>query len=90
MVTPRISFVPAGESELMKRALDLLADADIELDEWQAFVLEASLRTNGGDKWAAKEVGLNVARQNGKNVVLLARELVELSGGLAVDDPFGA
>ena len=48
------------------------------LDDWQAFVLEASLRKDEAGKWAAKEVGLNVARQNGKNVVLLARELAEL------------
>lgn len=78
MVNPRIVHIPNGNSDLGKRAVDLAAEAGIELDEWQAYVLEASLRKDDSGKWAAKEVGLNVARQNGKNVVLLARELAEL------------
>lgn len=78
MVKPRICHIPDGNSDLGKRAVELAAEAGIELDEWQAYVLEASLRCNDEGTWAAKEVGLNVARQNGKNVILLARELAEL------------
>ena len=78
MVKPRYATTPKGrKSELGKRALDFLGRNGLELDEWQAYVLVESLRRRG-DKWAALEVGVNVARQNGKGAILEARELVGL------------
>jgi hypothetical protein len=48
------------------------------LDEWQQLVLRHSLGERGDGKWAAFECGLVVARQNGKNALLEARELAGL------------
>jgi hypothetical protein len=49
----------------------------LELDEWQQRVLIDGCRVRRG-KWASFEVGLCVGRQNGKNEVLVARELYAL------------
>jgi len=48
------------------------------LDEWQQHTLHAALGEREDGKWAAFEVGLIVARQNGKGSVLEARELAGL------------
>jgi hypothetical protein len=52
--------------------------AGMTLDPWEELVLAESLRERPAGKWAAFEVGLVVARQNGKGEVLLARQLVGL------------
>jgi hypothetical protein len=66
VVRPRIcSLPPAGKDALGKRAVELAAKAGLELDDWQAFVLEASLHQNG-DRWAAFEVGVNVRARTGR------------------------
>jgi hypothetical protein len=52
--------------------------AGLELDPWQEVVLRHSLNERADGKWAAFEVGLNVARQNGKGSILEARELAGL------------
>ena len=62
------------------------------LDPWQQYVLRQGPGHAGGDKWAAFEVGLIVARQNGKGTVL---EALELRGAVpvprrAADPAFGA
>jgi hypothetical protein len=78
---PRVSHVPAGVSSAGVEAVELAASAGLVLDEWQAFVLESSLRERRvGDelKWSAFEVGLIVSRQNGKGSILEARELAGL------------
>lgn len=75
---PRIWSVPPSEpSETGDLAVRLAAQAGLELDEWQQFVLRHSLAERG-DRWAAFEVGLIVSRQNGKGAVLEARELAGL------------
>jgi phage terminase large subunit-like protein len=48
------------------------------LDDWQVFALERGLRVRRDGKWAAFEVGVDVARQNGKGGLLEARELAGL------------
>jgi phage terminase large subunit-like protein len=58
--------------------VDLAKEAGIDLDPWQAYVLEQSLGERADGKWASFEVGLIVARQNGKGTVLEARELAGL------------
>jgi phage terminase large subunit-like protein len=55
----------------------LAALAGLELDPWQELVLKAGLRRRE-DRWAAFEVCLIVARQNGKGAVLEALELAAL------------
>jgi hypothetical protein len=66
---------PRARSGLGEEAVDLADLAGLELDDWQADVLEHTLRTQSDGRWAAFEVGLVVPRQNGKGSVLEAREL---------------
>lgn len=58
--------------------MELAALAGLHLDPWEAFVLERALGERVDGSWAAFEVGLVVARQNGKGAVLQARELAGL------------
>lgn len=78
MVNPRIALTQKGSDKLGREAVELAAEAGLVLDEWQAYVLVESMRMRPDGRWAAGEVGLNVARQNGKNAILEARELAEL------------
>lgn len=75
--TPRIRSVPAYGSSAGQDCVDLAAEAGLILDGWQADVLVDAMGERG-DRWAARDVGLVVGRQNGKNAILEAREL----GGL--------
>ncbi len=75
---PRLCSLPPFDADDSGRnAVALAAVAGLELDPWQRLVLEAGLRRGGG-KWAAFEVALIVARQNGKGAVLEALELAAL------------
>jgi hypothetical protein len=47
-----------------------------ELDPWQRLVIEGACGIRHDGKWAAKRVGVNVPRQNGKGGIL---ELIELT-----------
>ena len=79
MVKPRIAAFPkARSSSLGKEAVELARSAGLELDDWQANVLDHSLRTRAGKRWASAEVGVNAPRQNGKGAILEARELAGL------------
>ena len=72
MVEPRVRWVPPGRrSKLGQQAVELAAECGLELDEWQQLVVESAFRRRG-DRWAAFEVGVNVARQNGKGAILEA------------------
>ena len=84
---PRICSVPEGDDSAGVEAVELAASAGLVLDEWQEFTLRAALRerlrTPVGKRraelgWSAFEVGLVVARQNGKGSILEARELAGL------------
>lgn len=78
-VDPSLRHLPPGRpNELADTALDLAAIAGLELDEWEANTIADSLRVGGDDRWAAREVGVVVARQNGKGVVLEARQIMGL------------
>lgn len=52
--------------------------AGLELDPWQRMLLRESLGERRDGRWAAFEVAVVVGRQNGKTVLLEARELAEL------------
>lgn len=87
---PRIFHPPSRKvSTLGAEAIELAAVAGLQLDPWQQFImLEAcaqSMETylNPFTKewermWAARDVGLVVARQNGKGSILEARQLAGL------------
>lgn len=87
MVEPRICNVPPGDEELGERALELASETPLELDDWQAWTLKRSMRTRPDGKWAAKEVGVNVPRQNGKGGILEIREVAEID--LVLNDRSG-
>lgn len=75
---PRIERVPAHEWSAADEAIDIIALAGKVLDPWQERVLQGALGERDDGRWTAFEVGLIVPRQNGKNVVIEARELAGL------------
>lgn len=88
---PRIIYRPQGLelSGIGEEVIDLAELAGLTLDPWQADFIAESCRTREEtyynkytkryeNKWAAFEVGLVVARQNGKGSILEARELAGL------------
>lgn len=75
---PRICHVPLYSKSAGPAAISLAAGAGLNLDDWQGYVLTESLGENSLGRWAAPTVGLSVARQNGKNSILEARELAGL------------
>ena len=80
MVKPRIECVPAGSDKLAREAVKFGRNAGIKLDDWQEHAFVRSCLTGPDEKWAAMEVGIDVARQNGKGGILEEREL----GGIFV------
>jgi hypothetical protein len=79
LVAPRISLIPESDSfDLGREAVEFNREvAHVVLDPWEEFVLERSLGETAGN-WSASEVGMVVPRQNGKDAVLVARELAGL------------
>lgn len=75
---PRFRSTPPWVSSSGEEAVELAALAGLDLDPWQQLVLQESLGERPDGKWAAFEVGLVVARQNGKGAILEARELAGL------------
>jgi hypothetical protein len=75
---PRVLHVPRYSTSAGDEAIDLAASAGLILDPWQRFVLRHALGERADGRWAAFEVGLVVARQQGKGSVLEARELAGL------------
>jgi hypothetical protein len=72
---PRVLTLPRYSTGAGDEAVDLAASAGLLLDPWQQFVLRNSLGERADGRWSAFEVGLVVARQQGKGSVLEAREL---------------
>lgn len=72
--TPALSVVPAWDTTEADDAIFLSSRYGLVPDEWQVTVLRGSLGRRDG-RWSAPRVGLDVARQNGKNAVI---EIVEL------------
>lgn len=78
LVEPRIRSVPAYVSSAGQEAVELAALAGLYLDGWQADVLREAMGERADGKWAARDVGVNAPRQNGKDAILEARELAGL------------
>lgn len=72
---PRLEHVPEGVRTSGDDVIDVAALAGIELDPWQEYVVRRAMREDESGKWSAFEVALIVARQNGKNIIIEAREL---------------
>jgi hypothetical protein len=75
---PRILHVPRFSTSAGDEVIDLAASAGLILDPWQQFVLRNAMGERADGRWSAFEVGLVVARQQGKGSVLEARELAGL------------
>jgi hypothetical protein len=75
---PRVLRVPRFSTSAGDEAIDLAAQAGLFLDPWQKFVLRQGLGEREDGRWSAFQVGLIVARQQGKGSVLEARELAGL------------
>lgn len=76
--TPTHFVAPLWHTTAADDAVDLAAIAGINLLPWQQLVLRNALGERRGGKWAAFEVALMVPRQNGKNVITIARQLAGL------------
>lgn len=73
---PRVEVIPDGdEHPRWDEIQHFLLSVGIVLDPWQLRVLWASLLRRG-DMWAAFVVAVCCPRQNGKNSILEARELI--------------
>jgi phage terminase large subunit-like protein len=59
-------------------AVEWARSAGYELDEWQNWAVRWAFVRRSDRLWAARDYGLEVARQNGKNIVLEVIELVAL------------
>lgn len=75
---PRHLWVPEYESSAATEALELAATAGLVADQWQEFVTRVLLAERADGRWAAFEVALEVARQNGKGGIYEIRELAGL------------
>lgn len=79
---PSFCSVPEFDRTMVDEAADLMREvAGIELDDAQRLVLTGGMgmrRRRGRWRWTAFEVAVIEGRQNGKNVILEARELAGL------------
>ncbi len=75
---PTHRLAPAGSRSAADEAIGLADSVGLELDPWQMAVLVTSLGERPDGRWSAFEVGVQVARQNGKGAILEARELAGL------------
>lgn len=78
---PRLRSVPEYHHSDGWAAIELAEIAGLTLDPWEADALIDAMATRPGDqadRWAALEVLLLVARQNGKGTILEVRELAGL------------
>lgn len=75
---PSSLWVPEYASSAGAEAVELARMAGLLADDWQAFVLTHAMGERPDGKWQAFEVGIEAARQNGKNGITEARELAGL------------
>jgi len=78
MVPARYRSIPPAPTSAGEDAVELAATAGLILDPWQEDVLVGAQGERPDRRWASPEVGLIVARQNGKGSILEARQLAGL------------
>lgn len=76
--TPRLCFVPEAKSSVWPQAKQLLDRLKFGLDGWQENIMDGVLGIDEERHFSSPNVLLIVPRQNGKNHVLAARQLVGL------------
>src|SRR5699024_11969284 len=74
----RVESVPAHEWSAAEDAAALMERVGKPLDDWQRHVLDGAMGERQDGRWTSFDVGLIVPRQNGKNVIIEARELAGL------------
>ena len=74
-VVPRVCHYPEYAFSSGLEAIELAASAGLIMEEWQQFVLQVGLGETAEGTWAAFQVALIVARQNGKGSILEALAL---------------
>jgi hypothetical protein len=72
---PRISALPEFWESSGSEVVEVAAAAGLVLDPWQVYAVEQACGMREDGQWSAFQVGINVARQNGKGSILEAREL---------------
>lgn len=75
---PGLLRLPDGTDAYVDVALELLDEWGFTFDEAQRFVMASSLREMPDGRWAAKEVGVEEPRQNGKGELIEGRECLGL------------
>lgn len=75
---PRILVAPDAPTSAAAETIDFCNSVGLHLDGWQQDFLECALREQLSGQWASFEVGLCVARQNGKSLIAEARMLAGL------------
>jgi hypothetical protein len=75
---PRLESVPARVDSRGSEVVEFCAGIGLNLDPWQAHVLEQMLGVRADGLWAAFETCTTVSRQNGKSAILEARALAGL------------
>jgi hypothetical protein len=75
---PGLLHLPDGSDAHVGDALYLLGEWGFGYDDAQSFVVASSLREQPDGRWAAKEVGLEEPRQNGKGETAEGRECLGL------------
>ena len=83
-VAPRIRVAPPAARNDAAEVIDLMAAYDVVFDDWQIDALAVGCGVGDDGRWAAPTVGLNLARQNGKTLVLIG---LALFGAVILGEP---
>jgi hypothetical protein len=75
---PRLVNLPEFDRSLGPQAVKFAAKIGITLDDWQCWLLGQLLGRRADGRWSAPDAGICIGRQNGKNEVLVVRELFGL------------
>ena len=75
VASPKLRLAPPAVRNDAHCIAELAAGYGTPLDPWQVDVLEAGCGIREDGSWAARTVGANISRQNGKSVVLVVRAL---------------
>lgn len=75
MIPPRYAWSPKCARSLGQECVEFWRSAGGVLFDWQAFAIEGMLGLSEEDHWVSSNDGLDVARQNGKGVILQAIEV---------------
>lgn len=79
-VVPRVCHFPRYAFSSGLEAIELAASAGLILDPWQQLAIQLGLGETAEGRWAAFQVALIVARQNGKGAILECLALFWLFG----------